>query len=214
MSIRTAEQLDDALADDLIWRKKEMSVLKWEVEKANSDKRDALIRAGVALLYAHWEGFTKTAGSSYLQLVAFKRLKNAELAIPFLTISARKLLRSSSETSRITAHLAVTRFFLNHQEDQSSIAYKDAFSTEGNLSSKVLREILDTLGIDYSPYEMKAQLIDVGLLKSRNTIAHGEYLAIDEPRYHQLSDEVIGMLDTLRNQISNAAAKEEFRRVA
>jgi hypothetical protein len=59
MSIRTAEQLSNKLSADLAWRKKELSEIKSLVESRNfSDQRHkALVRSGVCILYAHWEGF-------------------------------------------------------------------------------------------------------------------------------------------------------------
>jgi len=59
MSIRTLEQLTDHLANDLAWRKRELSEVKGLVEAKNaSDQRHrALLRSGVCILYSHWEGF-------------------------------------------------------------------------------------------------------------------------------------------------------------
>jgi hypothetical protein len=65
MSIRTAEQLYDVLAADLIWRKKELSAYKLAMEAAerSPDRRQAFLRGAVALLYAHWEGFVSWSRS-------------------------------------------------------------------------------------------------------------------------------------------------------
>ena len=78
MSVRTLEQLYDFLSGELAWRTKELVTLKALVEQTSPsrERRRVLLRAGVALLYAHWEGFVKRAGSAYLEFVDLQRLKN------------------------------------------------------------------------------------------------------------------------------------------
>ncbi|ACB53719.1 hypothetical protein cce_4371 [Crocosphaera subtropica ATCC 51142] len=68
------------------------------------------------------------------------------------------------------------------------------------------------LGIDFSVYSTKSKLIDEKLLKSRNEIAHGNYLLIDRDGYIELHEIVIEMINTFRNQIENAAINENFKR--
>lgn len=71
MSIRTLEELSDLLARELAWRKKELAVMKGFIEnrKFQADQHRVLIRSGVTMLYAHWEGFIKVAASGYLEFV-------------------------------------------------------------------------------------------------------------------------------------------------
>ena len=61
MSIRTTENLIDALSNDLIWRKKELSEIKSliEVKNVSAQRHNVLVRSGVCILYSHWEGFIK-----------------------------------------------------------------------------------------------------------------------------------------------------------
>jgi hypothetical protein len=70
---------------------------------------------------------------------------------------------------------------------------------------------VERLGLDYSSYETREKLIDEKLLKSRNTIAHGSYLATDLDGYIDLQDEVLGMMELFRNQIENSAIKKSYR---
>jgi RiboL-PSP-HEPN len=212
MSIRTIEQLYDALAADLIWRKKELSAYKLAMETAENrpDRRQAFLRGAVALLYAHWEGFVKQASQAYLEYVFYQRLKHSELAPPFLALAIRPLLRAAGDSGRIATHLRLTRFFLDGLDAPSVIPVKDGISTRANLSSRVLREIVDSLGLDYRDFETKAELIDEGLLESRNTIAHGEFLLVTPERFSQLHSEVIAMMETFSTQVTNAAALRRF----
>jgi hypothetical protein len=216
MKIRTAEQLYDSLAADLVWRKKELTTYRIALQATgnNPERRDAFLRGAVALLYAHWEGYVKQAGSAYLEFVAAQRLKYGELSIPVLAIAIRPMLRAASDAQRIAKHVEVVDFLLRRMDERSLVPYKEAISTRANLSSRVLREIIDTLGLSYLPFEGKATLIDEGLVERRNTIAHGEYLTLTLDHYDELSDQILLMMEELTTQLSNAATLGQFRRVA
>ncbi|OGP53347.1 MAG: hypothetical protein A2Y65_05520 [Deltaproteobacteria bacterium RBG_13_52_11] len=211
MSIRTEENLFDRLAEDLIWRKREITILRWLMEKASPDRLGPLLRSTVALVYAHWEGFIKTAGTAYLEFVHFRRLKHSELAPNFVALAARSMLRRAGATNKVAAHLEVTKFFLSRLNEQSRLPYRDGVDRGGNLSSGLLKEIVETLGLEFTPFETKVHLIDERLLRARNTIAHGEYLVVDVAAVDELAEEVLGMLEAFRAQIDNAAALGTYR---
>ena len=213
MNIRTAENLFDRLSEDLIWRKREITAMRWLAGKAsqNPDRRDAILRATIALVYAHWEGFIKTAGTSYLEFVHHRRLRHSQLAPNFVALAARSILRQASVTNKIAYHLEVTKFFLLRLEEQSRLPYSDGVDTGANLSSALLKEIVETLGLEFAPFETKIHLIDTRLLRTRNTIAHGKYLTVDEDSVNELATEVIGMLEIFRTQIDNAVALNAYR---
>lgn len=65
IKIKTVEQLEELLVQDLAWRKKEMISLKILVEKDKVNE-PILLRAGIALLCAHFEGFIKRASNCYV----------------------------------------------------------------------------------------------------------------------------------------------------
>lgn len=211
--IRTLNSLSDALADDLAWRKKELSSLRALIEDAGTrhDRASTLLRSGVALLYAHWEGFVRAGSRSYLEFVAFQRLPLNRLAANFLALSARKVFQEARTATKMNAHLALVRFFLNELAERSHVPYKDGVNTRSNLSSTILRDIIDTLGLDYKEFETKEKLLDSQLLYQRNTIAHGEKMLIDAKDYAVLQSEILGMMEMFRTQVENAAALRRYR---
>jgi hypothetical protein len=213
MKIRTPEQLTDRLANDLVWRKKELSEVKSLINLRNVSppRHNALIRSGVCILYAHWEGFVKLAANSYLEYVATQKLHYDQLASNFLALAMKEKLKEAKDTNKPSLYIPVCDFFLSQLNQKSSLPKpKDVISTASNLSSDVLKEITSILGLDFSPYSTKSKLIDEKLLKTRNEIAHGNYSLIDIDEYIELSEQVLGMLEIFRNQIENACINKDF----
>lgn len=213
MKIRTEGAFIDCVDGDLIWRKKELTQIKFLLESGSAriDQRTALLRSSVPLLYAHWEGFVKTAGLAYVEYVASQRLRLDELAVPFLALAARKVLTEGAASKKIRAHIEVAKLFRSQLAESSALPYKAAITTRANLSSEVLHDIVMTLGLDFTPFATKTQVIDESLLASRNTIAHGEYLLVTEERYEEIRQQVLEMMEEFRNQIQNAAVLKQFR---
>lgn len=72
MKIRTVEILSDKISEDLAWRKKELTDLKYIIDtKSLSLVRKSLLgRCGIAILYAHWEGFIKKSSLRFLEFIS------------------------------------------------------------------------------------------------------------------------------------------------
>ncbi|MFM5889533.1 MAG: MAE_28990/MAE_18760 family HEPN-like nuclease [Dolichospermum sp.] len=211
MKIRTLEQLSDKLAQELAWRKKELSILKSLIDSKSSEtaKRNALLRSGITMLYAHWEGFVKVSANSYVEFVAMQKLSYNQLANNFIALAMKDQLDQAKETEKATIYNEVAEFFMTRLNERSVIKYEFRITTS-NLSSSVFKEIICMIGLDYSFYESKEVLMNEKLLQQRNSIAHGNYLEIDQKDYDELHTIVIGMMDTLRNQIDNAASIKQY----
>ena len=214
MKIRTIEQLQQHLDDDLAWRKKELTVIKSLVttRASSAEMVNCYIRSGIALLYAHWEGFIKAASVAYLTYVAAQRLTYSDLTNNFVAIAAKRLLNEAGLSNKVTVYAKVAEFFISGLAERCSLPTE--IETKSNLSSEVLREITYTLGLDYREYEIKAKLIDEKLLKNRNEVAHGQYLLIDKELFIDLHIEIVNLLDLFSNQVSNAASTKSYIRAA
>ena len=82
--------------------------------------------------------------------------------------------------------------------------------TGSNLNSNVLKDITQKIGLDYSFYELKENLIDERFLGFRNAVAHGEYRLISEIDFVEIYDEITALISTFKNQILNAAIEKTY----
>ncbi len=114
-------------------------------------------------------------------------------------------------SKRPSQYEGITCYFQQKQDDRAIFSCKDAIDTESNLKSKVLKEIIWTLGLNYSYFEPLEKLIDVVLLGKRNAIAHGEQEPINQNDYLTLHSKVIEMMDNYRTEIENAAVSKKYR---
>ncbi len=206
MKIRTLEQLTLTLDEDLVWRKKEISLLKsFVTKKFNNSQEDAHTRSLVVITYAHWEGFIKNSSQAYLNYVSMRKLPYAHLSINMLSIAIRKILGRAFQSKKLEDHIELVDFFDSKMQEKFSDNVENSINTKSNLSSDVFFEILLSVGIDKSKFEGKKNLIDEKLLKSRNSIAHGSELLISQEDAISTSETIIQMLDLFKTEILDAA---------
>ena len=210
--LRTTNDLQDLLDREFAWRLKEIADVKRAIRPSSGLPQDTLIRAGVPLFYAHWEGFVKAAAEAYIQFVSSQRLPYKELASVFVVFGAKRHLASLVESRRTKVNIAAVEFFTTKLSERAQLSFKAAIDTEANLSSSVFENIILSVGISPIAYEARFNLIDTSLLKRRNEIAHGEYLDLDAASCQALADEVIGLLRDFKSDVENAASSATYRR--
>jgi hypothetical protein len=69
----SAADLSDQMDRDMNWRLKELSDMKDAIRRADSTTRQALLRAFIPLMYAHWEGHVRFCATKYFQHIALRR---------------------------------------------------------------------------------------------------------------------------------------------
>lgn len=212
MKLRTLEDLIDCLDKEISWRKKELFTLKDGVVKSNSKLQPTAIRSGLVLLYAHWEGFFKKAAEAYLSFVNYQRLRLKDLSLNFVAICAKQKMNEFELTNKATIHNQVIDYLYNSQHEKATIKQDNVIKTDSNLNSIILKEMMAAIGIDFTPYETKANLIDEQLLKYRNNIAHGQYLEIGPKDYLILHEEIRKMIENFKTDIENAAVTQNYKR--
>ncbi|HPI40997.1 MAG TPA: MAE_28990/MAE_18760 family HEPN-like nuclease [Pseudobdellovibrionaceae bacterium] len=211
MKIRTKENFIDLIDKEIAWRKKELSFLKSNV-KENSPNYKTHLRSAIVLLYAHWEGFVKNSCELYLSYVKTQKLNYNQLSENIIALSLKNNLRDFEQSNKSTIHCQVVDFLLNSLNQRANIPDNDTIKTGSNLTSSVLREILTSVGLDYKEYELKNNLIDSVLLKNRNSIAHGEFVELNELNYIELYLDILAIMDDIKNRLSNSVVLESFKR--
>ena len=213
MKIRTIDELQDYIDKELSWRRKDLSAIRSNIFEARKFAKDAALRAGIAMLYAHWEGFIKNIATAYLSYVSLQKKYYYELKENFLAISVKNSLREFDETKKSSRHNSIIKDIRQLEKKRSNIPYENIIKTNSNLNSVIFMEIMETIGLDYSKYESNFKLIDEVLLKMRNEIAHGEkveYIDLDQDRFDEIYGKVVGMINLFSIQVSNAASQKEY----
>lgn len=128
----------------------------------------------------------------------------------FIALAIRSQLYDCGQTKKASIHTKLVEFFIQDLSKIAEIPDRNAIATESNLSLAVFENILCTLGLDYSSYVLKRNLVDTKLLKIRNYVAHGKRIDIDKDDFLNLHAEIMLMIDSFKEQIVNAAKNQEF----
>src|SRR5699024_7204894 len=132
----------------------------------------------------------------------------------FWSIVLKNNLEAFDDTRKSSKHNRIVRNIRNMGDQKANIPYEDIIKTKSNLNSSIFKEIMETIGLDYSQYEGNFKLLDEVLLKMRNEIAHGEkpeYMDLDEERFNEIYDKITNMMNMFNTQIINAACLKEFK---
>lgn len=213
MKIRTINDLQDAIDHEMAWRKHELSAVRANVVGSRKSAKETAIRAGVALLYAHWEGAIKNIATYYLEYVAIQGLSYGQLKPNFLAISIKYDLKQFEGSNKSSIHTSIVSDVINLQATKSKIPTEGIIKTDSNLNSDIFIEIMATIGLPCTDYETSYKLIDSVLLEKRNKIAHGERIEsieLDEERYCDLHDKMLGLIQLFANQVLNAAILKQY----
>ena len=210
--IRTSVQLQDMLDGELAWRLKEIASLRSAVRANSAVSKQTSVRAAITLLYAHWEGFIKASSTYYLAYVESRFLPYHDLKSCFVVFGVKRRLTEIESAKKSDKLIAALDFIRDELGNTSKLKFESAIRTDSNLNSDVFSNIATSIGLNTKFYEPKYNMIDVSLLKRRNSIAHGEYLDIQEDGFRELASEILVLLRAYKTDIENAAALESYRK--
>ena len=205
MKIRTLTELLDKLDEIWTWRKKELIDYK-SLCKKNKDTLllNPITRAGIALTYAHWEGFIKESSECYLSYLSSLRLKHNDLSLNLIALAFFNKIKNAKDFEKC---YEVVHFL---KDSESRCQLPKSIETDSNLNSVVLKKITQMLGLNYTEYETRANFIDINLLAKRNEIAHGEYRKVDFTDFNEAFEFVLKYCEIYKTEIENAATLKKY----
>jgi len=209
--IRTLTKFQEVLDNEMGWRIKEISTFKLAT-KADQLDRNVFLRAGVTVVYAHWEGFIKAASEAYLNFVNNQNHAYRDLKSCFAVFGLKGKLAMLTESKQAKPNIEAFDFVLSELDKPTRMSMSSAIDTESNLTSRVFANIAASLDIATAPYETKFNLIDESLVRRRNKVAHGEYLGLNADDFRTLADEVLQVMRDYKTDLQNAASMETYRR--
>jgi hypothetical protein len=210
MQPRTIALLQDSLDEDFQWRIKELSNFRTSIPSDVGSAQNALIRAGITLLYAHWEGFVRFATTQYYKFVGYQSLKVGELTPCLVGLLAAGLVEELQATNRASRKSALI-VLLYERFGREAVWPSKAPIKTSNLLFDVFEDACAILGIPSSDFEINRELIDKQLVARRNTIAHGNYLDVDyktfnEELFHKITD----ILSKFKEKVVQSAVDQKY----
>jgi hypothetical protein len=200
------------ITQDRSWRLREISDLKSAILRADDNLRRVLLRALIAICYAHWEGYVRFAARKYLEHVALRRFQYGDLDRQFLrNFFLPRLAALSVSKTGIAERCALIDEILNSSDYRFARVNEDLVSTRANLSFDVFSDICIVCCVPTQSFADKATFVDLVLLKRRNAIAHGEdtFVAIDD--LDQLTNDTVTMMRAIGDALENHVYLKDYK---
>lgn len=209
----TEEQLIEQLTGDRTWRLREISDLKSAIRRADRNLQRVLLRALVALCYAHWEGYVRFSAKKFLEHISLRRFTYSQLDRQFLrNYFLPRLAALSTNKSNLSDRCKLIDEILDSEGSRFSRVNTDLINTKSNLNFEVFSDICIVCGLDPRSFETSSGFIDVLLLKRRNSIAHGEETFVELDDLDRIADDTISLIRSFGDQLENRAVLQEFKR--
>jgi len=211
MRVRSASQFIHAVGDEFSWRHKELMDLRLLTRSSNAVNQRVLIRAGVPLAYAHWEGFVKAGSELLLNYVSHQGLQNKELSDAYFTHSVKTYVAQFLESAKAVSATDAACFVRDSADKKAEIRHKNYVDTASNLSSEVFEQIASSLGVNMGPYRHLFPYINETILNSRNKIAHGEFIEVSMSDFHDLINRVSDLIRMYKTDLENIVIRNQFK---
>jgi hypothetical protein len=207
----TEQDLSDAFDLDLIWRRKELSDMKAAVRAADPPAKPVLLRALIAMSYAHWEGYVRTCANGYFEHLAMRRkMYSAFERQIYVNKFLVRLDALHQGRIGLEARCKLVSDILDGTSGRFSYVHPSLVDTNSNLNTDVIKDICIICAVDSSHFEAKRTFIDVLVLKRRNAIAHGQQEFVQLDGIDDLVADVLALMVHFRNLLENKVYSKAY----
>ena len=203
------------LEEDLRWREAELASLK-RIAITNTYNEDILrviLRASWAILYAHFEGFTKFCWELLLDQIQNCEVLIEELSEDFLLIALEKQFRKlRGDSSSVSLWKFFSAELPNTLRDKPIFSTDCRLTTESNLWPSVFERECAKIGIHSTTLQSSRTRIQA-LVARRNEIAHGKSMTIKSiEEYTEYENVTLLILHDLAVQVLDILEKETYKK--
>jgi hypothetical protein len=206
---------EQEIENDLKWRQDEIASLKHHAISVcrNEISHRAALRALWAMLYAHFEGFTKFCWDLALDEIEKENVKRCDLVESLTIVSLESVFSAfRGNTSSESIWTFFSREFAKSLTETVRFADKCRLSTESNLWPNVFAKETSKLGITCREIESRRQLIK-SLVARRNEIAHGKFMTIkDLAEYKPYEDAAFAVMYELALATIELLERQDYLR--
>jgi len=209
MSSACATRLQLALDRAIAWRRREL-VAAYLAAPSDEVAARVYFRQALLLLYAHMEGFVKSAATQYVYVIAETGTPTEHLCEALLGMALKSSVARAKDSGSLRA---LGRLFIDAMATPPVIAklrHTNVIKTGSNLTSKRLRAIIESIGLDSARYSLIEHDVIDRLVKWRNGIAHGEGIPVDRADYALMHHNVIDFLDDIKQYLEDSAAADAY----
>ncbi len=140
--IQKEDAFYDWLDDEFAWRRIELAYHESLVQKAKASSEQLIIRGAIPILYAHWEGFVKAAGTAYLEFVLSRNKTFEELNPNFLALGMKKHLHEAESTLKGKIFVQACELIVAKRTTRAYFITESVIDTKFNLNYEVFENIL------------------------------------------------------------------------
>lgn len=207
----TEEDLSNIFDEDLIWRRKELSDLKAAVNASDAAAKLALLRAIIAMSYAHWEGYVRTCATRYFEHLTMRRRPYAQLERQiYVNTFLVRIDALHQSRANLQARCRLVNDILDGTAGTFNYVHPSLIDTKSNLTTDTILEICHICAVDGAHFESQRTFIDQFVLKRRNAIAHGQFEIVALDEMDNFVTNVLSLMDQFRTLLENKVYSKQY----
>jgi len=209
-----SEKYTKEIEKDLGWRETELAILRRHLQQASvgSVQEKALLRANLAMVYAHYEGFCKFSLGVYVDALNRRKLKVKNLKWPIAAHSLTGFITALKREERPDKFMS--KLFSEFDAQLEQFAECKNIAESSNLWPDQLISWLQRLGLPTANVMMQENFLKE-LVNTRNKVAHGESMHIqDMATFVKYADAANLAMHEVAVEVAEALEKATYQRNA